>query len=356
MREPRKSDHSGANPPSLTSPPFFIMGCPRSGTTLVSQILDSHSRLAVFQETMYYTLFRPGLHCYGDLSRPSNLRHLIADFLASIRLQDVQGIPVPDPAEFQKMLAAPTAECVLATFLNLFAQQQGKVRGGEKMPGHYTYIPEILDRFPGTAAIFLIRDPRDTVLSMRKAFDTRLEVAARSWSQAFDTYSRISDKLHMVRYEELVARPVEVSKGLCGVLGEEFEPDMLEFYARLPEGIRALPNVGLLEGPVVPASVGKFRKELSDRDIAMIEAVCAVGMRKMSYEFVIDPGVRPFAAAKTTKSREGPFRFLFDRLRYYGFNRERWRRGWFRWRLALRVRGRYLLSLGPLRYRSQGKP
>ena len=44
---------------------ILIMGCPRSGTTLVSQILDAHSRLAIYQETNYYTLFRPDRHLYG---------------------------------------------------------------------------------------------------------------------------------------------------------------------------------------------------------------------------------------------------------------------------------------------------
>lgn len=46
-------------------PPFFLVGTNRSGGTLLTRILETHSRIAVYAESHYYTLFRPDLHYYG---------------------------------------------------------------------------------------------------------------------------------------------------------------------------------------------------------------------------------------------------------------------------------------------------
>ena len=113
--------------------PFFIVGCRRSGTSLVSQLLDNHSRLAVYHETQYYPLFRSNLPFYGDLRRSANLSRLIGDLRESLRLQ---GVDPPDPDELLSKLVTPTFEGVLATLLNVYAHRQGKVLGGDKTPDH----------------------------------------------------------------------------------------------------------------------------------------------------------------------------------------------------------------------------
>ena len=121
-----------------------------------------HSALAVYHETHYYSIFRPDLHHYGDLGEPSNLQHLIADFVEFSRLRWAD---VPDIEQFRASLVAPTFEGVLATFLDLYARCQGKTRGGEKTPMHFEHLPEILEGFPASPVIFLMRDPRDTAQS-----------------------------------------------------------------------------------------------------------------------------------------------------------------------------------------------
>ena len=88
-----------------SSSPFFIMGCPRSGTTLAAQILDGHSRLAVYLETNYYLFFRPILHMYGDLRRRGNRKRLIAHVLEAVRIQ--RATP-PSVDDFHEALEAPT--------------------------------------------------------------------------------------------------------------------------------------------------------------------------------------------------------------------------------------------------------
>ena len=320
--------------------PLFIVGSPRSGTTLVSRILDSHSRIAVYHESHYYTLFRPDLHRYGDLQQLPNLKRLIADLREVIHVQGF--MKPPEVKEFLEALVAPTFEGILSTLLHLYARQQGKSRAGDKTPDHHAYLSEILEKFPRSPVVFVIRDPRDTVLAIREKFATSLNGATKLWNEAFRSYQNASGRVHLLRYEELTQRPVETAQALCAYLDEPYESQMLRFFERIPGRLAANPYYSDLLRPVDPGLVGRFR-QMTQRDIEWIESACAAGMTALGYPFTV-PKPKPVAISAPSK-----IGFLLDRLRYYGWDWKRWRRGWMRWKIVLRVRLRYLLSLGWLR-------
>lgn len=310
-------------------PPFFIVGSPRAGTTLLSRILDRHSRLAVYHETHYYPLFRSELHRYGDLRRPANLKRLIEDVREVTR---VQGFMAPPTTEaLLEALPEPTFEGVLATLLWLHARQHGKLRAGDKTPGHHAYLGDILENFSDSPVIFVLRDPRDTVHSMRRALGVSLNGAAWMWNQAFRSYRNFSDRVHLVRYEELVTEPKRIVAPLCTALGQEFENDMLRFFESIPQSLAARPNFSKLLKGIDTESVGKFDRMAVD-DIRRIEALCAEGMETLGY---------PFSTREITRMSTRPptmLEFIRDRLRYYGTDRKRWRRGWMHWKIVLRLR------------------
>lgn len=340
MTASSEAGHESDHPPV----PFFIMGCPRSGTTLAAQILDTHSRLAVYLEMHYYGTFQPLAPMYGDLRRARNRRRFISDVLEFVRMQ---GTEPPDIEDVELALAEPTFEGVLATLLALYARENDKVRGGEKTPLHFKHLAEILAGFPDTPVIFLMRDPRDVVLSMRKAWSTPIQEATQVWNEAFLSFTEtVSPLVHLVLYEDLVHDPAATTERMCQALREPFEPEMLRLSSRLPDQLRAIRHLDLtkLSGPVVSSSVGNH-KEMSSEEISEVERACAMGMEAMGYEFAT-------AAPRITPplfESPGRLRHAIDRLRYYGLNPERWRRGVFRWRLVTRVRGRYLLTFGFLR-------
>ena len=60
--------------------PFFIFGCGRSGTSLLSRMLNQHSRLAVPYESHLFNTFSPLLKYYGDLNSLPNRKRLIMIF------------------------------------------------------------------------------------------------------------------------------------------------------------------------------------------------------------------------------------------------------------------------------------
>lgn len=319
------------------------MGCPRSGTSLVGRLLDSHSRMAVYHETHYYPVFRRQLHRYGDLCRGANLRRLIADFLEHIRMQGVGVVPSID--ELHSNLVAPTFGGVLATFLHMNALREGKTRSGEKTPGHYAFLPELQETFPESPVIFVIRDPRDTVRSIRKNWSTSIEGAAFQWNEAWRRHREAKRPVHLIKYESLVEDSEAVLEETCAFLGDSFEPGMMRFFERIPEHILSLKHLDLgpLTSPLNTASVGRFR-DLPEREIGQIEGLCAAGMEALGYSFVTSFRAPTIRGPRRLRRRT----LLFDKLRYYRFNRERWRRGWYRWKMSLRLLARYWVRLGPL--------
>jgi hypothetical protein len=322
--------------------PYFIMGCRRSGTTLVSQILDSHSRLATYHESYFYPIFRPELRWYGDLGRPRNLGRLIADVR---EITVLQGAQPPSAEAIREALSAPTFEAVLAALLALHARGQGKERGGDKTPEHYAYLDEILEKFPDSPVVFLMRDPRDTVRSIQRTFDIPIEDGARSWNAAFLALLGARRPVHQVRYEALVAAPERHVGELCGALGEAYEERMLTFFQRVPEKWKAKRGGEKIAQPVNAGSVGAWR-DMPSSDVALIESLCGEGMEAMDYRFAgaRPPVVRAAAGAAARSPRAFPA-LVLERLRYYGTNAERWRRGLARWRLMVRVRAHRLVSV-----------
>jgi len=322
--------------------PFFIMGCQRSGTTLVARLLDTHSRIAVYLGTHYYPIFYPDCHRYGNFQKKNNLIRFIKDLQ---EIAHLQGVNPPDINEFLHELVAPTFEGVLTTLLNLYALKQGKIRSSDKTPEHYFYLRTILEHFPESPIIFTMRDPRDTILSTMKGMGTSLDGSIWAWDQAYKSYKQAKHRVKLVRYENLVMNPTETLKSMCSYLGEQYEPSILNFYKNTPDQYLARPHHYKLFIPIDTNSIGNFL-ELQDSDIRRIEAACAEGMEEMGYAFTsLDPKNLKIGVER----KRGLFNSLIDRLRYYRLSKERWERGWFRWKMMVRVRVRYLFNLGPLR-------
>ena len=323
--------------------PFFIVGCKRSGTSLVSHVLNSHSRLAVYHESYFYPIFRPQLRWYGNLRRPANLDRLVGDVREVVRQQGQ--VPPPD-GEIQRRLLSPTFEGVLSTLLLLYAESQGKPRGGDKTPEQHAFLPEILEQLPDSPVLFLMRDPRDCAVSILNVFGVSIQDAAHSWNTAFQSYRRLHDRVHLVHYAELTKQPEEIVRSMTIALGEVYEPAMRDFFQQVPKRLTERAGGEKLGGPVVASSVGNFR-QLPDESIREIEDACGAGMEEMGYEFAFARRNRVVVSGK--EPAHGRLAQVTNLVRYYGFNRVRWQRGLMRWRIVISLRLRFLAQLGPLR-------
>jgi hypothetical protein len=191
------------------TPPIFVIGSPRSGTTLLRLILDSHSRISCGEET----------HFLRDLEAVVGSNwELVATYGLSREwwIEHIRGLYETFQAE------------VLA--------RSGKARWAEKDPTYTLYLPFIEELFPTAVYVHLLRDGHDVVASFRDrwGYTSAARAARTEWARyviaARDLGTRLpGDRFLELRYEELVADPAGQGQRLFAFLGEAWDPAVLEF-------------------------------------------------------------------------------------------------------------------------------
>ncbi|MEP7180906.1 MAG: sulfotransferase [Betaproteobacteria bacterium] len=213
-----------------------IVGCPRSGTSLLAVMLDSHPRLAIPPETSFIRHLGK-LAGSGDALRLNFFRLVTFDKLGVSAWSDC-GL---DTSTFwQRLLAVRpfTLTGGLRAFYTLYAEQSGKARCGDKTPAYVRLMPEIESLLPEAHFIHLIRDPRPTVLSWRNTwFAPSKDVAtlAVKWAEHVAAGRAAARVLHHyleVRYEDLVLAPEATLRAVCDFIGLDYAPAMLDYEAR----------------------------------------------------------------------------------------------------------------------------
>ena len=214
--------------------PIFVVGCPRSGTTMLSLMIHAHPRLAMPPESRFLLKAWRRRANFGNLQTPKQRMMLAKAFVRTgSKIRDL-GL---DPQEtLDKILAGPpTIGSAFGIVFKEFADKHGASRWGDKRPAYYQEVDVLLRLFPDAQIVHIVRDGRANVASLKKMpwwpFDSIGSMAA--WSQAEYCSQRNAKRLpadvfHVIRYESLVADPEPVLRQLCAFLEEEFHPAMLE--------------------------------------------------------------------------------------------------------------------------------
>lgn len=208
---------------SQESRPIFIIGCPRSGTTLLRLMIDSHPHISCGPET-----------------------HFLVD-LANIAEQ--HAIRFERFGYGSDWWYEQTAD-FFRTFQMDYAQKRGKQRWAEKTPT-YTRHLDVLDRlFPDCQLIHVIRNGRDVVSSYHKRWGylSAVKTAAFRWREyvtlARDFGKTIAmDRYYEIRYEDLVSETEMTLRGMFEFLQEPWVPEVLNYNDAPPRCQRALRNI-----------------------------------------------------------------------------------------------------------------
>ncbi len=221
--------------------PIFIVGMPRSGTTLVEQILASHSRV----------------EAGGELSTIAGLA------------VEIGRCGEPYPAGAKRLDAASVAALGRRYLDRLEAVSRDAAHVTDKMPFNFMHLGLIAALFPQARIIHCRRDPLDTCIScFFTSFNEGLSFASdlRALGTYYVAYRRMMDQwrtvlptasLLEVNYERLVSHSEEVVRGMLGHCGLPWEPACLEFH-RTERGIRT-PSRWQVRQPIYPHSVGRWR-------------------------------------------------------------------------------------------------
>jgi len=226
--------------------PVFLVGFPRSGTTLLDQILSSHSGIAVLEEkNLLQSTFQEFASSEAGVAR---LLSLDAAAGEQQRKQYWQFA--------EKALGQPLAGRVLV----------------DKLPLYTAFMPVIHRIFPGARFIFAIRDPRDVVLScFMHAFGLNeamrhfltLDSTAGYYAAVMDVGIRSLERLdgaaYRLSYETLVDDIEGSARRLCTFLGVEWQDELLRFYDTARKRRINTPSYHQVVQPVYRSSRERWR-------------------------------------------------------------------------------------------------
>jgi hypothetical protein len=279
------------------NPFLFVVGCSRSGTTLLRRIIDAHPQIAMTRETHWIPVFfreRRGLTSEGSVT-PELISCLLEEpKFATMGLTREQMEPLLGGGE-----AVRYARFVSGLF-DLFGQAQGKRLVGDKCPSYTVEVATLHALWPRTKFVHLIRDGRDVCLSalnwrradkLAERFRTWSEdpvtTAALWWSWNVSGGREAGSRLgpgcyHEVRYEALVTRPEQEVPGLCAFLGVPCSEAMLRFHEgrTRPEGGRDAKHAWL---PVTPG-LRDWRTQMPAEDQERFEAAAGPLLSELGYE------------------------------------------------------------------------
>jgi hypothetical protein len=279
------------------SPPFFIVGASRSGTTLLRLMLNAHSRLFVPRELKYFQTLNATVDVDSwKTPRPDDAyRRLVRAYLEERHdlfdtdLDVLEARILDDP---ERTLRAP-----YRAVLEHLRQRHGKARWGEKTPHNLFYVDVLTDMFPGAKFIHVVRDPRAVTASMNSIAYYSCETVfnALNWRRSIRageaTFQHVlpPEQGLTVPYEALVSSPEATLQSICAFLEEPYEPGMLRFYETAAEHMPSTIRTPSIRNPVNQKSLSKWETQLSDADIEIVEALCSTEMDRLGYERMTSP-------------------------------------------------------------------
>lgn len=284
------------------NPYLFVVGCPRSGTTLLQRMLDNHPLLAVVNDS-HFIPKAPDLSAGHDPPLTPELVEWVLGYKRFHRFG------LPEPLARAAAGAAAERASTYGGFVSALYTELGRSRGkplaGEKTPDYVRSLPLLHALFPWAKTIHIIRDGRDVALSAlqwarrdkgpgryRLWREEPVAVCALWWR--FQVNAGRRDGPHLsaghyqeVRYEDLLASPEERLRELAAFLELPFAPEMLSYH----EGrTRTEPGLSAKTAWLPPtAGLRNWHAEMPPRELQLFEALAGDLLSEMGYERAFDP-------------------------------------------------------------------
>ena len=287
-------------------PPVFIIGNPRSGTTLLRLMLNAHPHIAVPPECGFAIWWKDRYHDWSanDAGTP-RLATFLQD-LASSRKIGGWNLPWDDlKAELEHR--APPSYAALASAVYEFhgrTHHPQLHRWGDKNNFHVRHIADLRELFPEALFLHIVRDGRDVACSYRQVHAAAsshqhapklpqdLQAIATEWG---DNLTQVTTAFNAfewagaseVRYEDLVTAPEVTLRDICQFLGEDFDEAMLNYHHRSSEEGAEPPAFlawkALTVQPPQTSQVGRYLADLSAADTHLFNKQAGAPLRRYGY-------------------------------------------------------------------------
>jgi protein-tyrosine sulfotransferase len=271
----------------------FVGGSPRSGTTLLQNMLDSHPDVAGGPE-------------FDHVAGIMQLRNLLDESVVNGRI-----------AAFRPPVDAAIGR-LLEDLLLPYADSRSKRLLSEKTPSNVLVFADLLDVLPACHCIFVVRDPRAVVSSMlqvgRRARERGVVNApehTKSVALAIETVRRYNaagfavvghPRVLMVRYELLTRNPEAESRRITNFLGLDWDARMLSPEAAQHDGEKLVDEVwytmDMYRRAVEPAAASQWQSTLRGRDRRLVEAAFSADPQLAACDYNFDSSLMAGLALK----------------------------------------------------------
>jgi hypothetical protein len=201
--------------PDGARPPIFIVGSPRSGTSLTRLVIDSHPAIACGPET---------------------------HFLADLEMIVTRHWRRLERAGFDKQYWYARCRDLYVGYQRDYAASKGKTRWADKTPRYAQHLPFVLELFPDAQIVHVIRNADAVVSSWAKRWGWRSALSApRAWVDNVRAARAVGKTLpasqyRELRFEDLVADPERCLRPLFEWFGEPWDARVLDYDRQEHDG------------------------------------------------------------------------------------------------------------------------
>ena len=209
--------------------PIFIVGPPRSGTTVMRFCLTQHSNLFIWGETNFFSRLYGNRNILRNLNNDLQVSKLVDRLFESGDPTIRDYVYLKDVFKKRIIKEATKYSDVLNIILGEISQREGKKRWGEKTPTHAFYLKHIFQLFPQARVIGMHRDAKAVVASYLKRPD--LPDDSRQiliqYEHTLRAYQKYNGYILLVDYASFTKEPRKILKQICSYIEEPFEERML---------------------------------------------------------------------------------------------------------------------------------
>lgn len=265
---------------------IFVGGCGRSGTTLIQKLLSSHSKIAGGPE---FDHTRDLFHLYQKMVTP-----------AALKIQSYYYDKAKVTKSYQSFYKS--------FFIDLASRKPDAIYVSEKTPTNIQVADTLLNVFPDSLFINVVRDGRDVLLSHRDVnrryrenghavsrSDWALPIICRLWNSAVDKYFKLlknpdfSKRILTVKFEDLAANPGSELARLFGFLGLDLEEHLLHPEKITEKHTGAVVNdlwytQDMYRQGFNSQKIGRWKKELEAQGRILASLWMAENLNKLGYE------------------------------------------------------------------------
>jgi hypothetical protein len=265
--------------------PLFVVGFPRSGTTLMQYLLNDHPDQAVAPETHFLSRhWRDNRH--RDLTDPTDREAFWTEFTSSPWFPDL-GLDARAFADSAPPGTFDSFGALFAGLLAAYADRTGKPRIGEKTPHHYQYLSTLFEWFPDARVIFMVRDPRAVTASYLTvdqswAADADAFAIAARWARHVAQLNkwRADPRVHVVPYEQFVRDPSGELGRILSFAG--LRDETAAILSRQPTQKRETGSLRVYT-QVSDENIDAWRGRLSRAQVGVVEGLTRSHMRAFGY-------------------------------------------------------------------------